>query len=191
MAVGTYLIKASDLTISHHAKLEYKEERHKFLETRRIEINGIILDDQRASRLLIDGKKSLHGLPLIMTIETGVSITLENPLSSQTQLVKNVESQVVLPYALGHVSYEEGSIDTELSIEFPEGLYGYAIISSILFNDLWNIAKAGSAIKNIFVDVFGARMVERNSIGKIEYAWEVTDENDFCDLNISSFEYSF
>ncbi len=191
MALGTYLVKASDPNISNHAKLEYGEDHHNFIESRRIEINSRISDDQRGSQLLINGKKPLDGLPLIMTIESGEPIALDNPPSSQTKLVTNSESQVVIPYALGRLSYEKGTVDRELSIEIPEGLYGYAIISDKIFYDMWAIARNRNAISNIYVELFGEYMIKEESIGRIEYVWQIADSKNFYDLNISSFEYCF
>ena len=109
MALGTYLVKASDPNISNHAKLEYREDHHKFIESRRIEINGRISDDQRGSQLIINGKKPLDGLPLIMTTEAGEPIALDNPPSRQTKLVTNSEYQFVIPYAPGRLRVRPGT----------------------------------------------------------------------------------
>lgn len=126
-----------------------------------------------------------------MTTEAGEPIALDNPPSRQTKLVTNSEYQFVIPYASGRLSYEKGTVDRDLSINIPEGLYGYAIISDRIFNDIWTIARNGDSISNIYVELFGEHMIEKDEIGPIEYAWQIADNNNFYDLNISIFEYCF
>lgn len=189
MSVGTYFFDVKDLECSFHSRLEFNEETENYKLVGSVEVNGVIADENRASELLIDGKKKLDGLNCCLSIYGDAPTELHEPQKNQTRKLQDFPKQSYISKILGSLDYEVGSHDRELDIKFETGLYGGLGIGN-QFNEIWNCVSNGRSLVSCRLGVFGSAMIQQQSYGNIRYFWN-TAPSDRKIIYICGFGYSF
>ena len=115
MIIGSYFFLIRELDCSFHCTVEYDEKTKGYITSRSIGCRGVIDDKKETSRLLINGKYSLHGMPAFLSIHPTEPSGVINSAEQQTRRSNNFPRAPEIETALGSLSYESGREDAELN----------------------------------------------------------------------------
>lgn len=182
--VGIYRIYIEDLEYRINSEMSFDEETQEYIYKRSVHGSGTVMDERRASELLIDGEKDLNKLQLYFSLYEEAPYELLAAQTRQTKRISDFPRQTFVSKILGTLSYDAGQLGVK------SGLYGGLSVGLQQFEDLWECAKAGRQLRGFSIAVFGDAMVERENIGIITYHWR-QDHSKSSKLLICGFSFSF
>ncbi len=146
----------------------------------------------RRTELLINGRKSIAGLPVELKIVAGPPFPLaeHEPELHQTQPRDNLHREAVRQ-RVGELVFVEAYEDGELGIRQPDTVWGELVVPEVMFSDLWQLIRAGGAkINGAALSVFGSRMRRSDEpFGALTYCWAVEALPSRSPLYIAEFSY--